>query len=165
MSIKFLSALALTGALLASSGCATLFASGPSEVDIAVDQPANGATIAVRGIMNDDAIVKQAQAYKATLDRRTPYAVAVTADGYKPQVVPVKLEVNPAYWLDLLPLLAGMTLSVTSPNLVQSNPALLGGLELAGAVGMLVDLVTANAYRHSMVHMNVSLDKAEKQPQ
>lgn len=159
---SMIAALAAT-TLLTTSGCATLLAGGASQVDIAVDRPAENAVIVVRGINNDDLVTKAAQSYKATLQRNSPYAVAVSADGYEPQVLPVKLEVNPSYWLNLVPAVAAIALTA-SPEATRSYSPAITGLYLTFLGGVLVDAFTGNANRHAAVKLDVRLNRAEPVP-
>jgi hypothetical protein len=161
---RILSTALLALAVAGSSGCATIFAGGPSQLDVTVPGPAAGTTTIVRGVMNDRMEVHHEPNFKTELDRGTPYAVSISRDGYEPQLYIVKLEINPYYWLNYAPLVVATGLQLTSPNMDTTTRGYIASAALGWIiVGPVVDLLTKAAYQHDTHAINAELVKKDMQ--
>ncbi len=81
-------------ALVALTGCATLFGGGPDNVPIASDP--TGATIKVNG-----AFVGKTPMVLG-LDRGSPAFIEISADGYAPKAFAIEKGINGWFWLNIL---------------------------------------------------------------
>lgn len=155
-------------AAIACNGCATLLAGGPSHLDVEVQTPSEEVSVVVRGIDNEDEQLHEAASFRTTLDRKTAYAVGASAPGYEPALVVVKNSVHPAYYLNMIPMFAGLGLFIGSAAVAFTSPdpvsVLLigGGVALAGDLvslaGALIDQSTKSAWRHEQQAVTLKLE-------
>jgi hypothetical protein len=148
-------ALAVAG-LLACPGCATVFAGGPSLVDVEVEGPAEGVELLVSG--TDDARVLHVDGRRTrlTLDRGATYAVMATAQGYKAEIGAIRTTTNPAVYLDVAPALAGLLAGGLLGNTTSAS-SLSSGLVLVSLGLYAADLLTHAASKHEANYLSLKL--------
>lgn len=154
--------LVLTTTVALSSGCATMMVQGPSPIDIQVEGPSQGATVTIRGVSNDEVIVRHDTHITIALDPVSSYAVFVVAPGYEPRLVRLRSEVHPAMYANLWAELIGVTGSFHVFD--HWGPALFLGGVLISATGMLIDTSTKRGYRHEFQTLVVPMRRLDGAP-
>lgn len=154
--------LALSTTMALSSGCATMMVQGPSPIDIQVEGPSQGAVVTIRGVANDEVIVRHDTHVTVALDPISSYAVFVVAPGYEPALVRLRSEVHPAMYANLWAELIGVTGSFHVFDLW--GPALFLGGVLISATGMYIDTATKRGYRHEFQTLVVPMRKLGAAP-
>ncbi|HEY9722660.1 MAG TPA: hypothetical protein V6D47_11635 [Oscillatoriaceae cyanobacterium] len=151
----------LAACLMATSGCATLFAGGQEDLTVTVQQPAS-ATVIVRATNTDDQETTTGPVVHHVMDRGSPYAIAVSADHYYSTMEVTKVSVNPWYWADLVPLLVGTVGAIAAGGDPNTSGAIAIGGDSAFVVAILIDIFTKNAYQHDKTNFTVNLRPAPR---
>lgn len=163
---------ALAVALTCSSGCATIFANGPTTLN--VDATANGKDVTI--VLKDAegrrvSTSRQGQA-QFKLQRGTRYVVEVRAPGYQTGNYPIERTLEPVMLLNTAPL--GMSLltlffavlsgisPAPGPRSYEGFYLVAAAFGLLGGSGFLIDAITGNAWRHERDSLGVLLYPAEK---
>jgi hypothetical protein len=160
---------------LATSGCATLLNSGPSQLALTVE-PATAITQVRRSDGRTDTTVTGAT-NAVPLDKGHDYVLQVGAHGYASQDVVVGRKVTPAFWWDLAILGGGLALVLIQGNLAANSggyqaglgsaATMIVGLPLAllaggGAIG--IDASTGAMWEHDPQSVAVKLVPAPHAP-
>jgi len=145
-------------ALLMLAGCATMGGSGPER--ISVDSNPAGADVQIEC---DSKRVGSGVTPASILVPRTSgdCVVAVTREGYEPQKVLLEQGFNRLYWGNI-PLMVGLPVGLYGAALSSSNNdngeiALLLGIGVLGAAGMVIDNVTDAQNDHDPKRVMVTL--------
>lgn len=161
-------------AVMMCNGCATILAGGPSRLDVVVQEPTASVSVAVRGIENDDERILRQATIQTIMERGSAYAVGASAPGYEPAVVIVKKTIEPTFWWNLAPMAVGLiafgalvlpagTSGGASSNGLLITGAVLGvGGEVVSLVGIGVDAITKNVWRHETQRLTIILEKANQ---
>jgi hypothetical protein len=147
---------------LATSSCASLLASGPSQVQLMVDAPTATTTI-----VRDDG---QTQAtltgpsHTVALDKSHDYVLRVTGTDLAPRDVKVGRQVTPAFWANLVILGAGLA-SLVPGIMAFDNSGLSRGLSiilglplvlLGTGAAMGVDAANGSMWEHTPKQVHVT---------
>jgi hypothetical protein len=124
----------MLGLTLTTSSCASLFASGPSQVHLTVDHPA-----ATTAVVRDDGRTQATltgPTHTLTLDKGHDYVFRVTGENGVQQDVKVGRQVTPAFWANLI--LLGLGLANLVPGLTAVDNS---GLSRGLTIGLLLPIV------------------------
>lgn len=139
-----------------------MLASGPSEVEVMVEGPEAPPTVTIRGVAKDEVLEKRESRFQVVLARDSSYAVHVAADGYEPRIATVRSVEHPAYYLNLMPQLAGITSSfVVGGSMGQQ---LLWGGTLITLGMMAVDEFTKSSRWHQRQSLVIPMRKRVAAP-
>jgi hypothetical protein len=157
---RFCAATFLALALVSTTGCATFIAAGPSTLDVTIDGPTGPVTAICTGVTSGDVNVVKGNPFKFVMDKSSPYAIALSRDGYTPQLIIVKTEAHPAYWLNIAPMMLALGATLLAPQSVSSSSiSIILAAEVVSLVGMCVDLATKNGFRHTIQDVRVVMEK------
>lgn len=149
-------------------GCAPLLARGPSQLDVAVEEPQENVEVVLQGVSNGQEIRRKVPFFSVTLDRHSDYLVTVGGKGYRPQTFGIRRSLQPAVLGDLALLGAGaygLTVGLANPNerieRLGGVPVLsLGaGLAATGLLSLGWSTLTGALWRHTPDEVVVTLEK------
>ena len=173
---RVLPAILITGSLCVSgtlSGCAALMSRGPSQLDVAVEDPQEQVDVLIASSSGDQTIRRKVPFFTVGLDRHSDYTLSVRSPGYRPYETTIKRQAQPHVWGDLILLgvgTVGITYAATHPGATVDGlwgvpvMTLGAGLATAGLFGLGWGTVTGTLWSHSPSSLVVTLEKEPKRP-
>lgn len=136
---RLATALALSTMLL-TTGCATMFGGGSSQLHVDIDEPRQDVEVLILGT-NGETITKRSTDFQVSLSRGADYVIKVRSPQYETQEVTLRRNLRGTVWANGLLLLLGV---------------------VPGLIGFGVDFATNNAWEHEKRSVNVRLQKERR---
>ena len=163
-----MTALGLVIALAGAPGCATVMGGGQAYLQVDVEAPEGVVTTTVTGFDNQHEATRTERSFRVAVDRTSSYAIVSSGDGLGHRVRVVRSEQNPWVWGNHALMLASLVVHFVWPSEITetssgmpvriSNSGLPSNvLFLTGSLGLLVDLVSGNAWKHATNEVQLRL--------
>jgi hypothetical protein len=155
------------------SGCATLLTRGPSQLEVAVEEPQSNIEVLIEGTSNDHRIRRKVPFFTVSLDRKSDYVVTVKSPGHQSTTRRIGRSPQPSVLGNLLMLglgAYGLGVGLTSPNerierLGGVSVLSLGaGLTTGGLVGLGWDVLSGAFWQHQPSSLTVTLEPDPARP-
>ena len=155
------------------TGCAALLSRGPSQLDVAVEDPQEHVEVLIEGISNDHQIRRKVPFFTVSLDRHSDYTLTVKRRGFQPYETRIGRQAQPHVLGDLMLLglgTYGMSYAAQHPGATISQlggvpvMSLGAGLATAGLFGLGWGTVTGSLWRHTPSEVVVTLKEEPRRP-